>query len=157
MCLRMRRLGHGIRRIGHDMTLHDADLRRFGQWWTRSVRTGHAYAEVVHRHLRARDRIWGRELLSAVLLGLVLPSTATALAPGTLGVSFGLFGVHAAVGLRAWLRRIDQGDDGSDAARYAASCILAKCAQAVGIARYAKSWLRALPTRLIEYKDTSGP
>jgi GT2 family glycosyltransferase len=155
MCLRMRRLGYGIRRIATDMTLHDADVRRLAQWWTRSVRAGHAYAEVFHRHLGSRDRIWGRELSSAVLLGLVLPGAATALAPATLGMSFGVFGVHAAVGLRAFMRRVDRGARVGDAALYGGFCVLAKFAEAAGAARYARSWLRGLPTRLIEYKDPS--
>jgi hypothetical protein len=29
--------------IGDDMTLHDANITRFGQWWRRMVRSGYAF------------------------------------------------------------------------------------------------------------------
>ena len=32
-------------RLDAEMTLHDAAMTRFGQWWKRIVRGGHAYAE----------------------------------------------------------------------------------------------------------------
>ena len=50
LCLRLRRTGHGIVRLDQEMTLHDAALLRFGQFWRRSVRAGHAYAEAAYRH-----------------------------------------------------------------------------------------------------------
>ena len=37
--------GWTILRIDAEMTLHDMAMTRFGQWWKRTVRAGHAYAE----------------------------------------------------------------------------------------------------------------
>ena len=45
LCVRLRRAGWKVWRIDRDMTLHDAAMMRFGQWWKRSVRSGHAFAE----------------------------------------------------------------------------------------------------------------
>ena len=49
LCFRMRRLGWTIERLDAEMTLHDADMTRFGQWWQRNVRSGYATAEAYHR------------------------------------------------------------------------------------------------------------
>jgi len=49
MCYRMRDRGWEIWRIDAEMTLHDAAMTRFSQWWTRNVRSGHASAEALQR------------------------------------------------------------------------------------------------------------
>jgi hypothetical protein len=73
LCIRMRAAGWKIWRLDAEMTLHDAAMTRFGQWWKRSVRTGFAYAEGVHLHGAAPERHWVRESRSAWLWGLGLP------------------------------------------------------------------------------------
>lgn len=81
LCLRLRAKGGEIWRIPAEMTLHDAAMTRFGQWWKRSVRAGHAFAEgaALHgpSHWGAETRralIWGAGLPVAILLtGLVHP------------------------------------------------------------------------------------
>ena len=52
MCVRLRQLGWTIHRINAEMTLHDAAMTRFGQWWKRSLRSGHAYAQGYFLHGR---------------------------------------------------------------------------------------------------------
>ena len=37
MCVRLREAGWKIWRLDTDMTLHDAAITRFGQWWTRAL------------------------------------------------------------------------------------------------------------------------
>jgi GT2 family glycosyltransferase len=73
LCIRMRAAGWKIWRLDAEMTLHDAAMTRFGQWWKRSVRTGFAYAAGVHLHGAAPERHWVRESRSAWLWGLGLP------------------------------------------------------------------------------------
>ena len=43
ICLRIARIGMGIYRLDAEMTIHDAAITRFGQWWKRQVRCGYAY------------------------------------------------------------------------------------------------------------------
>lgn len=50
MSVRLRQNGWEIWRIDHPMTLHNADMKRFKQWWMRNVRSGHAYAEGFDLH-----------------------------------------------------------------------------------------------------------
>jgi len=58
LCLRIRTQGWSIVRLDSDMATHDMAMTRFRQWWRRSVRTGHAYAEGAARRgffLRSRN------------------------------------------------------------------------------------------------------
>lgn len=50
LSIRLRQIGWEIWRIDQPMTLHDADIKHFTQWWMRNIRGGHAYAEGFHMH-----------------------------------------------------------------------------------------------------------
>lgn len=73
LCVRLRERGWKIWRLDAEMTLHDAAMTRFRQWWLRSVRCGYAYAEVARLHRASEFGIWKRETHRAVLWGGVLP------------------------------------------------------------------------------------
>lgn len=47
LCHRIRKRGWLIRRIDADMTVHDAAMTRFSQWWQRNRRSGYATAEAL--------------------------------------------------------------------------------------------------------------
>ncbi|NWK95852.1 glycosyl transferase [Sphingobium lactosutens] len=53
LCHRIRRRGWSIRRIDAEMTVHDAAMTRFAQWWQRNRRSGYATAEALM--LRGKD------------------------------------------------------------------------------------------------------
>ncbi|CCE09384.1 Glycosyl transferase family 2 [Bradyrhizobium sp. STM 3843] len=73
LCIRLRERGWKIWRIDAEMTLHDAAMTRFGQWWLRSVRSGYGFAEVSRLHRRSPFRIWARSVPSALFWSTVLP------------------------------------------------------------------------------------
>jgi GT2 family glycosyltransferase len=73
LCVRLRRAGWEIWRIDREMTLHDAAMTRFGQWWKRTRRAGFAFAEGAALHGAAPERHWVAETRRAVLWGVVLP------------------------------------------------------------------------------------
>ena len=73
VCVRLRAAGWNIWRLGEEMTLHDAAMTRFGQWWRRAVRGGYAYAEGAALHGALPERHGVRESLGAWLWGLGLP------------------------------------------------------------------------------------
>lgn len=73
-CLRLRQAGWKIWRLDADMTRHDAAMKRFDQWWLRSVRGGYGMAEVSQLHWRSPLAIWKRELARAIVSGGVLPA-----------------------------------------------------------------------------------
>src|SRR5690606_20829115 len=69
MCSRLRAAGFRIERLPVEMALHDMDMHRFSQWWRRTVRTGHAYAEIHARHASSPERPYDREVRSAWFWG----------------------------------------------------------------------------------------
>ncbi|MFK0310283.1 glycosyltransferase family 2 protein [Pseudomonas sp. NPDC090233] len=73
LCVRLRAAGWKVWRLGAEMTLHDAAMTRFGQWWRRSLRAGYAYAEGASLHGAPPERHWLRESRRAWLWGLGIP------------------------------------------------------------------------------------
>ncbi|MNN00894.1 hypothetical protein D3C81_1134980 [compost metagenome] len=73
LCVRLRAAGWKVWRLAAEMTLHDAAMTRFGQWWRRSVRAGYAYAEGASLHGAPPERHWLRESRRAWLWGLGIP------------------------------------------------------------------------------------
>lgn len=69
LCMRLRDSGWKIWRLPREMALHDADMKKFTQFWTRSVRAGYTFAEGVHR--LGRDCI--KERNRALIWGLGIP------------------------------------------------------------------------------------
>nr|WP_240793960.1 glycosyltransferase family 2 protein [Pseudorhodobacter turbinis] len=76
LCLRLGRTGVQIWRIDAEMTLHDAAMTRLGQWWQRSRRAGHAFAEGAALHGAAPERHWVAETRRALFWGLAVPLLA---------------------------------------------------------------------------------
>lgn len=66
---RLRLRGWSLRRIEGDMTLHDAAMTRFAQWWQRNRRSGYATAEALSRRGRRNPRLW-RAVMSNVVWSL---------------------------------------------------------------------------------------
>jgi len=71
LCHRIRRAGWRIRRIGADMTVHDAAMTRFRQWWQRNRRSGYATAEALVRRGDGNPRLL-RDVVSNVCWALPL-------------------------------------------------------------------------------------
>ena len=76
LCLRLRRAGWQVHRLADPMTLHDADMHRFGQWWRRAERSGVAYLTGWRRHGTGPERYYAKETLRAVVWGGALPLAA---------------------------------------------------------------------------------
>lgn len=74
MSMRLRKCGWRLRRIDVEMTLHDASLSRFGQWWTRTRRSGHGYGEMAALHPDARHPNWPRTVRSIMVWGGFMPA-----------------------------------------------------------------------------------
>lgn len=73
LCYRLRQIGWEIHRIDAEMTLHDAEMRRFSQWWKRSRRAGHTYAEGVAMYGLGPARYNVPRLRSTFLWGIGVP------------------------------------------------------------------------------------
>ncbi|MDB4433376.1 glycosyltransferase family 2 protein [bacterium] len=151
MCLRIRQLGAKIVRLDLPMSIHDSQIQRFGQWWRRQVRAGHAFAEVAVLHWRVRFRwhevasvvVWGGGVPAAILLMMARGFEGAPL----IALSYSI----------PWIRSIrsqrGHGRDAQSAILYATSCVVGKFAQLLGVLRFVwNGVLYRRPTSLIEYK-----
>ena len=80
LCYRLRQQGWKIQRLDFPMVLHDAEMTRFSQWWTRSVRSGHSYAQGYAMHGAGNERYCQRDSLRIWFWALALPVMMLALA-----------------------------------------------------------------------------
>lgn len=76
LCVRLRAKGWKVWRLDEEMTLHDAAMTRFGQWWRRTMRGGHAFAEGAFLHGATPEQHWLRESRRAWFWGLGIPLAA---------------------------------------------------------------------------------
>lgn len=162
LCLRLRREGWRVRRIVDEMTLHDADIHRVGQWWRRIRRSGHAYAEHVVRHGVHAIPNWRRQRDSIIVWGGVIPALVILLAmAGGIARSaplalfmLALLALYPAQIARIALVKHRQGAAPRFALVYGCATMLGKLAQFGGLARYHVNRWRGGPHRLIEYKGS---
>jgi hypothetical protein len=132
------------------MTRHDAAMFRFSQWWKRTLRSGHAFAQGAAMHGGKGERHWVRETGSTIAWGLLLPLTVLALL--ALGRPWGLalLSAYPALGVRIWLKRRKALGE-RRAAIFALFCVLAKIPQLLGAARFVREKFFGAGG-LIEYK-----
>lgn len=144
LCVRLRAAGWSVWRLDAEMTRHDAAITRFSQWWRRTRRAGHAYAEGAALHGAPPERHNVVQTRRALLWGLGLPLVALAGAalihPAFLLVLLA-FPLQIA---RLWRRE-------GDLAR-ASFLVLGKIPEAAGILEYHLSRRMGRSGRLIEYK-----
>ncbi len=76
LCLRLRAKGWTIWRIDAEMTWHDAAITRFAQWWKRTERAGHAFAEGAARFSTPQAPHWQAETRRIWLWGVAIPLVA---------------------------------------------------------------------------------
>lgn len=143
--------GMQVRKLDAAMARHDADIHRFSQWWTRSVRAGHAIGQRAFLHGNGPTRDCARERKSTWAWGVALPLVAVLLAWPTHGVSLLLLGGYALLGWRIFRFRRGRGDSTADAWLYTRFNLLAKLANGRGLLRFQWNRLRGR-FRIIEYK-----
>ena len=149
MCLRLRERGWMIWRLDAEMTVHDAAMNHFAQWWTRSVRCGYGYADVTWLHRHSTFRLWRRELRSAIIWGGSLPFIVAA---GCLinPLFFGLALIYPIQICRMAFKR-----EPTDRLSWISSyfVLLGQFAAILGIVQFHWSRLRHRRARLTEYKS----
>lgn len=150
LCHRLLSDGWQVWRLDHDMTLHDADMHRFGQWWRRGIRAGHAFAELgaLHDGLFARERrriwFWAAALPGAVaaLAAMGAGAVAAPLAGGLYALSW----ARVSARFRRW------GMTPGIAIRAGGLLTLSKFCNLQGMLGYHLRRWRGRRARIIEYK-----
>jgi len=164
LCLRIRMQGFRLMRLDSPMTIHDANMQHFSQWWKRSVRCGHAYAHGYDLH---REKAAGTEknykkkpLLSSLLYGLVLPGLLVSSIFMAVGGSSGLGQllllslVILALYIRVASKAIESKSGNSIGERflYAGFIVLGKLPEAQGVLHYYLNKTLGKTSKIIEYK-----
>lgn len=143
LCLRLRHAGWQIWRLDAEMTAHDAQIMRLGQWWQRSKRAGHAFAEGAALHGAQPERHWVAETRRALLWGVGIP-----LFIALLTLLVGPVGLLAALVYPLQVLRLAQ----RGGLPWAFFSVLGKFAEARGALGYYWRRLSGGPRTLIEYK-----
>lgn len=152
MCFRMRAAGWRIRRIDHDMVMHDVGMTKFSQWWRRNIRGGWAFAEGAAMHGSSPESYKQRENMSVWFWGLVLPLGVLLTAWPTKGLSLLALFAYGVLAYRVYRHRRARGDGPSDSRVYALYCVASKFPMLVGAIKYHLNRLRGRNAHLIEYK-----
>jgi len=141
--VRLRAAGFEVWRIDAEMTLHDANIQSFGQWWRRTKRAGFAFSAGAALHGAPPTRHWVRETWRAIVWGMLLPMMimlgAVFVTPWILFLTL--------VYLLQWLRlSLRMGW------REAGFSVIGKFAEAMGVLEHRRDMLRAKKRSIIEYK-----
>ncbi|WP_432199786.1 glycosyltransferase [Erythrobacter sp. W53] len=145
LCARLRGADWRIMRLDEAMTVHDAALERYGQYWNRAVRSGLGYMQAnLATKTAPGGPLYGREIIRAVCWALLLPLASFALAWIVHPIMLLLW--PALTGAQ-WLRLMAR--DGVFAATLS---MTGKFAELLGIARFQLRRLRGQTGGTVEYK-----
>jgi glycosyltransferase involved in cell wall biosynthesis len=149
LCARLREIGWKIWRLDAEMTLHDAAMSRFGQWWVRSVRSGYGLAQVSQLQKGSALPLWRREIASVVFWAGIVP---TAIGFGFLASPLALWGALI-YPIQIFRIAFRHGIQSCGWWRYASFMTLVKFAHLQGILNFYWSRWRRQAVYLIEYKE----
>lgn len=149
LCVRLRAAGWRIWRLDTEMTLHDAAMTRFDQWWRRALRGGYAFAQGAYLHGTAPERHFVWEARRAWLWGIWLPLACLAF-----GLAFGPWGWAAWLIYPLQILRQTVRNRGplEQRALLALFQVLARFPEGFGQIRFMRDRLFGRQTRIIEYK-----
>jgi len=162
LMLRLRSEGWQVCRLDQTMTLHDAAMTRFSQWYKRTLRAGHAYAQGMSMHWASGEKYNVKPVVSALVWGFGMPIFAI----GSLIAAF--FWLPALIGVAmvllltivTWIRIVRRrwitSRSLSESILFSTFCLLAKLPQAMGVAWFASNHLRGKRSGLIEYKRVAS-
>jgi len=151
LCFRLREQGWKIRRLDAEMTLHDATMTRFSQWWNRAKRAGYAYASSYNLHGKSTERFKLKEVISILIWALILPSIIFLLSLFYIGFLTGLLLYPLQIS-RLAIKFMSLEKGWKVAMLYAGSIVLAKFPQLCGMVKFVFNKFKDVEGELIEYK-----
>lgn len=144
--------GHCVVKIDAPMATHDARMLRFSEWWKRSVRAGHSFAQRYFLAGQTSLRDCRRELKSAILWGFLFPLVILGLLWPTRGLSLLLLiAGYALLAWRVYRYYMSSGASRSDAILATRFMLYSKFANFLGVLTFCLNWLRG-SFHIIEYK-----
>jgi GT2 family glycosyltransferase len=149
MCVRLRKAGWRIWHLNEPMTVHDAAMYHFSQWWKRQLRTGYAFAQARALHGAPPERHGVSESRRAWTWGFGIPLLTLTLST--------TMGPWALLSLLAYpLQIVRMAFQGKRSARLnlwkAGALVLGKFPEVLGQVKYLLDRSRRVQSGLIEYK-----
>lgn len=159
LAIRLRKAGWRLECINSEMALHDAAIFHFSQWWGRTRRSGHCFAELARLHPDSRDPDWARSVRSILVWGALMPAAALLAIAAAITVdarwliAASILILPWPARMRALARRQRQRGLPSKVARASGILLmLGKLPQFLGVIAYYRNRLLGRKSRLIEYK-----
>jgi glycosyltransferase involved in cell wall biosynthesis len=149
LCVRLRAAGWRIWRLNAEMTLHDAAMTRFSQWWKRNMRSGYAFAEGAHLHGAPPESHWVWESRRAWIWGVWLPIVCLSASLIVLPWGWASFGIYPLQILRQTFRSMG---DFRNRAIKSFFQLLGRFPEAWGQIQFTRDRLLNRGSPLIEYK-----
>ena len=146
LCARLRSQGWAIWRLDAPMTIHDAAMYRFRQWWLRAVRSGYGYAQVWHKTAGSSNSpaLYTRELARAFgwTAGIAILGVLLCVAIGPAGIILPIFLWTAQFARLSYLT----------GPRTATHLLVGKIAETLGALKYGLALLKRRREDAIFYK-----
>lgn len=149
LCVRLRAKGWLIHTVDAEMTLHDAAMTRFWQWWRRVVRSGYAFAQGAHLHGATPERHWVWESRRAWIWGLGIPLLTAILVARFGPLALATFAAYPLQVVRQFFRQSGQSGDRGLRAVFET---LGRFPEMVGQVQFWRDRLMRRHSQLIEYK-----
>jgi GT2 family glycosyltransferase len=154
LAARLRLAGYRMVRLNHEMTLHDLAMTRFGQWWRRTVRSGHALAQLGHTYGGEPLHFYRGPWRSTIFWGAVMPVGILVFSLLLGAWALLLFPLAYAYLLARIMRyRLRRGDDRDSAFAYGLFTTIGKFPQLVGMIRFYRNLYSKRQSTIIEYKS----
>ncbi len=146
LCHRLIKDGWKIIRLNAEMTLHDANITRFRQWWRRAKRGGYAYTKNAWIHNDSKRNVVS--IVRFLIWGFLLPALII------VGISQSGYSVlFIALYFFQYLRLQSKGPRSPEINRYwAGYMMLAKFAEFTGFLKCVADLVFMKKAKIIEYK-----
>ncbi len=153
--LRLAREGWKIERIDCEMTIHDADITRFSQWWQRCRRAGQAFLQGYLVHGKGSEHFWRREALRPLIWAGLIPALALGASTISASLSLAIAALFPLQAGRIITGELRKGRSISDATVYSMACLVGHFAELSGQAGFLMQRRAGHSPALVEYKN--GP
>lgn len=152
LCQRLRNNHWKIHRLEAEMTLHDADMISFSQWWKRTMRAGYAFASIAALHRNIPKLNEQKQSFNIWLWAFIIPLLAIGGSWLTHGWSLLLLFGYGVMTMKIYQNQRRQFFTPSHAFIYAFFCMLGRFPQLQGQLTYYWNTWQGKTSLLIEYK-----
>lgn len=152
LCLRAAALGYKTLRVDAPMSLHDADISHFSQWYRRTKRGGHAWINLYQLHGAAAGGYFKHKIARVLAWAVAFPAMLLASLLMYPAAAVALVLLQLLMVGRSLLRQLVLGDSLRVAAALSALVYVGKYAELAGMLEYARMSRSRQPHTLIEYK-----